>query len=117
MEAISRLIRIHERHEEEEREQKKRRRTIWGCNNHIIPTTRFSIASLESKESQNNGECSICLDEFSEGEQVTQTPCKHKFHEDCILKWLNGKHFCPMCRFQLPTKVTKDAMNKLILGS
>ena len=34
------------------------------------------------------GECSICLDEFVEGEEVKQLPCSHFFHAPCIDGWL-----------------------------
>ncbi|EYU30625.1 hypothetical protein MIMGU_mgv1a018589mg, partial [Erythranthe guttata] len=34
-------------------------------------------------------ECSICLEEFSEGARVVQLPCRHMFDEDCILRWLS----------------------------
>lgn len=32
--------------------------------------------------------CPVCHDEFGEGGTVVQLPCRHCFHEDCILPWL-----------------------------
>lgn len=44
-------------------------------------------------------ECSICLEEFKNGENITELgDCKHKFHTKCILPWLDEKGTCPNCR-------------------
>ncbi|KAG8377350.1 hypothetical protein BUALT_Bualt08G0024000 [Buddleja alternifolia] len=45
-------------------------------------------------------ECSICLSEFSEGDEGRQLlECKHTFHRDCLEKWLQGyTATCPLCR-------------------
>jgi len=41
--------------------------------------------------------CSICLDSFDK--LVTQAPCGHIFHKECIQHWLlNTKKECPICR-------------------
>uniref|UniRef100_A0A2N9J6G8 RING-type E3 ubiquitin transferase n=1 Tax=Fagus sylvatica TaxID=28930 RepID=A0A2N9J6G8_FAGSY len=41
------------------------------------------------------------------GAEAKQMPCKHKFHSDCILPWLELHSSCPVCRFQLPADETK----------
>lgn len=44
-------------------------------------------------------ECSICIDNFSEGQEVIKLPCNHIFHINCIKSHLmryNNK--CPLCR-------------------
>ncbi|KAK8504906.1 hypothetical protein V6N13_056234 [Hibiscus sabdariffa] len=47
--------------------------------------------------------CTICLEELEVGSEVSRMPCCHRFHGDCIEKWLKQSHSCPICRFQLPT--------------
>jgi len=44
--------------------------------------------------------CSICIDEFEEGEKVRLLPrCGHAFHTDCILPWLKDRQgCCPLCK-------------------
>jgi len=36
--------------------------------------------------------CTVCLVEFSNGEQMTQMHCTHLFHPRCILPWLEKVH-------------------------
>ncbi|GER51502.1 RING/U-box superfamily protein, partial [Striga asiatica] len=49
------------------------------------------------------GSCVICMDEFEKGCDVVGMPCGHDFHEDCVDKWLRTSHYCPVCRYELPT--------------
>jgi hypothetical protein len=45
--------------------------------------------------------CSICLDDFVEGDLIcwSKIPsCKHIFHQQCLLPWLLLHDSCPSCR-------------------
>lgn len=52
-------------------------------------------------------DCAVCKDQFKldtedPDEQVVVTlPCKHPFHEPCILPWLKSSGTCPVCRYAL----------------
>ena len=48
--------------------------------------------------SEETEECSICLE--SEGTLVP-SKCGHKFHTECLVKWLENKNTCPNCRINL----------------
>ena len=50
-------------------------------------------------------ECSICIDEVKVGDKAVFLPCKHWFHEDCVVLWLKEHNTCPVCR----TPIEKDA--------
>ncbi|KAK8481439.1 hypothetical protein V6N11_024962 [Hibiscus sabdariffa] len=47
--------------------------------------------------------CVICLNELEVGFEAARMPCSHDFHDDCIKKWLRQSHYCPICRFEMPT--------------
>ena len=65
---------------------------------------RFSLAPLLEKD------CAVCKDQFQlntedPAEQVVVTlPCKHPFHEPCIMPWLKSSGTCPVCRSETYVK-------------
>uniref|UniRef100_A0A7S2R9H4 RING-type domain-containing protein n=1 Tax=Mucochytrium quahogii TaxID=96639 RepID=A0A7S2R9H4_9STRA len=46
--------------------------------------------------------CAICLNRYVVNEKVLSLPCKHAFHEDCVINWLRLHNSCPNCRTPLP---------------
>ena len=41
--------------------------------------------------------CSVCLNEMNEEQQLTTTPCNHKFHKSCLEQWKRIRPTCPLC--------------------
>ncbi|KAH6806774.1 hypothetical protein C2S51_031605 [Perilla frutescens var. frutescens] len=64
-----------------------------------LPDIKISGEMLESDSSQ----CAVCKDSFELDEEAKQMPCKHIYHKDCILPWLELHNSCPVCRYELPT--------------
>lgn len=64
-----------------------------------LPNIKISEELLASDSSQ----CAVCKDTFELGEEAKQMPCKHIYHSDCILPWLELHNSCPVCRYELPT--------------
>lgn len=58
-----------------------------------------SSADPESSMTTTNC-CSICLDDFSPGEELILLPkCRHGFHKDCLQPWLTERQACcPLCK-------------------
>jgi hypothetical protein len=46
-------------------------------------------------------QCSICLDDFEQGQVRKTLPCLHGMHEECIDKWLRTNAACPVCKYNL----------------
>ena len=42
--------------------------------------------------------CSICLENYVEGDKIIILCCDHQFHYNCILGLLDPEKKCPMCR-------------------
>lgn len=97
-----------------ERERANYERLIRGSdvrsNYGMVPATWSSISGLEQdiinnedEDSCESSSCAICLGDLRMGSYATRMPCQHVFHVKCIVKWLNSSHYCPMCRFEMPT--------------
>lgn len=72
------------------------------------PARKEDVESLAIVKIQEPSlQCSVCLDDFEVGVEAKQMPCKHNFHADCLLPWLELHSSCPVCRYQLPTDETK----------
>lgn len=64
-------------------------------------------------------DCAVCKDQFEldtddPAEQVVVTlPCKHPFHEPCIIPWLKSSGTCPVCRYAKPSIFFFSSPNEL----
>lgn len=84
------------------------------------PASRSSIQSLKRVKLDDEGllpfkkrgrfegwssrkQCTICLDELVDGDEVASMPCRHVYHNGCIVRWLETSRFCPLCRYQMPS--------------
>ncbi|XP_042483481.1 E3 ubiquitin-protein ligase SDIR1-like [Macadamia integrifolia] len=73
----------------------------------LTPASRSSIEALEIKKFDDTQEpetCMVCMDEYVTGVDIVPLPCSHFFHSECIVKWLEYKNLCPLCRFAMPTE-------------
>ncbi|EYU32800.1 hypothetical protein ABFS82_14G046800 [Erythranthe guttata] len=86
-------------------------------NNYMVPAAESWIEKSLSKKTLteyspdqkgSSTTCAVCLEDFSGGgeDDVSVMPCEHYFHGDCIGKWLRTSHYCPVCRFEVPTTET-----------
>lgn len=71
----------------------------WYCDSHLwIGNRMFEYKHDYVRQKQL---CSICHEYMNLDQKVTQTMCSHSFHTECLEKWLEQKHNCPMCRHGL----------------
>ncbi|KAJ4721221.1 E3 ubiquitin-protein ligase RING1-like [Melia azedarach] len=67
------------------------------------PAHKEVVRAMPMVTIDKNLQCSVCLEDFEMGSEAKEMPCKHKFHNQCILRWLELHSSCPVCRFQLPS--------------
>ncbi|KAG5620778.1 hypothetical protein H5410_005996 [Solanum commersonii] len=76
----------------------------------MVPASESSMQSLLKKmeidaKNTKGDECMVCLEELVKKEadnEIVSMPCSHMFHGECITKWLETSHYCPICRFDMP---------------
>ncbi|KAG7143290.1 putative RING finger protein P32A8.03c like [Verticillium longisporum] len=74
-------------------------------SNAAPPASEDAIGKLQRKAVDDEmlgpegmAECTICIDELKKGEEVVYLPCKHWFHDTCVVMWLKEHNTCPICR-------------------
>ncbi|KAL5994994.1 hypothetical protein ACLOJK_025051 [Asimina triloba] len=73
------------------------------------PAQKEAVEAMPTVTITETLQCSVCLDDFEIGSEAREMPCKHKFHNGCILPWLELHSSCPVCRFQIPADGSKDS--------
>ncbi|KAL9891391.1 E3 ubiquitin-protein ligase RNF181 homolog isoform X1 [Glossina fuscipes] len=74
----------------------------------VPEASKRAIAALPTHEIGDEDdlddlECVVCKQPAEKGEKYKILPCKHEFHEECVLLWLKKANSCPMCRYELET--------------
>lgn len=74
-----------------------------GCSwSHILSIYSFLMYLAAPLLDQH---CAVCKESFNlnpedpDDSVIVTLPCKHPFHEGCILPWLKSSGTCPVCRF------------------
>lgn len=94
---------------------KCRRKVLGACVNVTLVINHFCDRALHASEELFNGmvpaskssiknECIVCLSEINKESEALCMPCSHIFHGECIIRWLEKSHYCPLCRFAMPTE-------------
>ncbi|KAJ3682713.1 hypothetical protein LUZ60_012940 [Juncus effusus] len=66
-----------------------------------MPTVEIGSSHMDCESG-----CAVCQEKFELGTEAREMPCKHIYHQDCILPWLNLRNSCPVCRHELPSDAT-----------
>ncbi|XP_034003864.1 E3 ubiquitin-protein ligase RNF6 [Trematomus bernacchii] len=60
-----------------------------------LVTRTYGQANLEGEIGRA---CSVCINEYAQGNKLRRLPCSHEFHIHCIDRWLSENNTCPICR-------------------
>ncbi|OIW14180.1 hypothetical protein TanjilG_21320 [Lupinus angustifolius] len=92
------------------------------------PASKSAIDSLPTIEIGEDhleleSHCAVCMEPFELCTSVKEMPCKHIYHEECILPWLALHNSCPVCRHELSvdtpshsTHLTRNSTNSRALN-
>ncbi|XP_054800814.1 probable E3 ubiquitin-protein ligase ZFP1 isoform X2 [Prosopis cineraria] len=70
-----------------------------GLSEDLISKCMTETIYCSSEQSQEEGTCVICLEEYKNMDDVgTLKTCRHDYHVSCIRKWLSMKNKCPICK-------------------
>lgn len=65
----------------------------------IMKHMKQSKYFLTIREDQADQEpCSVCQEEYKEGDDLGTLDCGHDFHTECVKQWLAQKNICPICK-------------------
>lgn len=66
--------------------------------NYVRPTLPIIEYTAGGKIKEEDAQCTICLAQYAEKEQIRKLPCKHHFHMTCIDEWFGIDDVCPLCK-------------------
>eukprot|EP00928_Gymnodinium_smaydae_P000652 TRINITY_DN10250_c0_g1_i1.p1 TRINITY_DN10250_c0_g1~~TRINITY_DN10250_c0_g1_i1.p1 ORF type:complete len:503 (+),score=113.89 TRINITY_DN10250_c0_g1_i1:86-1510(+) len=66
-----------------------------------LPTHVVTAEEASAAASQQDCLCTICIENFKEGDRLRTLPCFHRFHADCVDTWLRRSGVCPTCKHGL----------------
>ncbi|XP_004461367.1 E3 ubiquitin-protein ligase RNF43 isoform X1 [Dasypus novemcinctus] len=82
-------------------------RTAWAISQLATRRYRASCRKAPSEWPDSGSSCSsapvcaVCLEEFSEGQELRVISCLHEFHRTCVDPWLHQHRTCPLCMFNI----------------
>ncbi|CAL9129384.1 Zinc finger, C3HC4 type (RING finger) [Musa troglodytarum] len=79
-----------------------------GLSSDTISALPSVSYKAENVQDDNAEQCIICRLEFEDGDSLVLLSCKHKYHPDCINKWLQINKACPMCNTEVSTSENKQ---------
>ncbi|KAK9699688.1 hypothetical protein RND81_08G189100 [Saponaria officinalis] len=54
--------------------------------------------TTDCRENEDDIKCSICQEEYADGDEMGRLECEHRYHIDCVNQWLRLKNWCPVCK-------------------
>ena len=72
-----------------------------GLDKNILDNMEISKIKDVEKLDGDKKKCTICLENYVNGDDSIALPCIHIFHATCIKTWLKNQRTCPICKFEI----------------
>ncbi|KAJ4817059.1 RING/U-box superfamily protein [Rhynchospora pubera] len=72
------------------------------------PAQKEAVDAMPRIKIEEIASCPVCLEDFEIGDEAREMPCKHHFHDSCIIPWLEMHSSCPVCRYEMPADEPKE---------
>ena len=76
-------------------------------NRFILELDEFQYKHVKKYSTIKEDKCAICLQKYKGVDIIKEFPCKHIFHKNCILKWIENSNICPLCKYDIKNDVNK----------
>ena len=76
-------------------------------NRFILELDEFQYKHVKKYITIKEDKCAICLQKYKGVDIIKEFPCKHIFHKNCILKWIENSNICPLCKYDITNDVNK----------
>ncbi|XP_009395284.2 E3 ubiquitin ligase BIG BROTHER-related [Musa acuminata AAA Group] len=69
-----------------------------------LPLVNYKANNVQDSNAE---QCVICRLEYEDGDSLMLLSCKHRYHFECINKWLQINKVCPACNAEVSTSENK----------
>lgn len=76
---------------------------------YVRPKLPITTYTSQSNIPASDANCTICLNDYNDGEKIKTLPCQHHFHVGCIDEWFNVDDICPLCK--KPVNILYDLLD------
>ena len=72
-----------------------------GFDKNFLDSLEINKIKDVNKLDDDKKKCTICLEEYVNGDESIILPCIHLFHANCIKTWMENNKTCPLCNSEI----------------
>ena len=72
-----------------------------GFDKNFLDSLEINKIKDVNKLDDDKKKCTICLEDYANGDESIILPCIHLFHANCIKTWMENNNTCPLCNNEI----------------